>query len=806
MTYPNLRQIQFQGFRGLGADTTSLNLKNKNYLVIGGNGKGKSSIADGIELFFRGKVGHIDSDFEPLKNIYTKIAPKITLWPSHGDPSTVELKDSNLSWVPEDKGGFAGYPSAKSFILRRECLRDFIKAKPGERFKALMALLGMSELEDKKLVFEAAHNEAQDESRRVEQELKTALKQCGFGEENPPTSLAQALLVASQECVNNKLPKLKSIKDIPAQTQLIVKRLKGADQESLNKVSIALASLDRIFPLRYDEDLALLEEAHNSESILLKAAKDGKQAAIITEGIKFFEENPDATVCPLCSSTITPTTVLKALKNRDEALAQLRSATSNKKNIVKQVETDLLVALGSGEDVIKNCADFMSAKETTKWEEVNVAIKTLIDTDINDLLAEDKDAFVNLSLPCVALKDSIPLLRDKLLKEKQGLEKKLEADLVNLNVTLSVLSRQAPPIAQLEREYAQAQKTLKQADGIRKAFNRAYKKALNDSLSRFKDKVIAIYNHLHEGCGESPECRDIALTPSKASSWLLKLKIDFLGAIEASPELYLSEGHLDSLGLAIYLASVLEFNPKGTLLVLDDVVSSIDCEHQDRIAEYLVQEFSDYQILITTHDERWGGLILSKADAIGRKKEWRGEKFGAWTPVTGPMPSSVKSNWVHINSMLSEEQYKTLGGPLRIVTEGFMKRLILKHTMYLPYRIDNRYTVADLLNFSKPSSSNFFTKTLNKSRTDIKLQKATNFKELLLGALLTGNDKTPPKDSKGSEKLLMRVFGVDNLINELSHYSPSLHKVTLSAVRDFATALKTIEEHCVACRLCAGEV
>ncbi len=71
---------------------------------------------------------------------------------------------------------------------------------------------------------------------------------------------------------------------------------------------------------------------------------------------------------------------------------------------------------------------------------------------------------------------------------------------------------------------------------------------------------------------------------------------------------YYSEAHLDTLGLSIFLALRIwhrRTHPNFDLLVLDDVLTSVDTEHLVRVSELLLREFSDYQILLTTHDRIW---------------------------------------------------------------------------------------------------------------------------------------------------------------------------------------------------------
>ena len=101
-----IRSIRFEHFRGLpGSD---FNLKGKNLVLLGSNGKGKSAVVDGIEFLFSGQVGRfvgtgtgsIDHD-DAIQHVKKLGVPKVTLSlsPSNGaisrslDAETLSITD-----------------------------------------------------------------------------------------------------------------------------------------------------------------------------------------------------------------------------------------------------------------------------------------------------------------------------------------------------------------------------------------------------------------------------------------------------------------------------------------------------------------------------------------------------------------------------------------------------------------------------------------------------------------------------------------------------------------------------------------
>lgn len=80
---------------------------------------------------------------------------------------------------------------------------------------------------------------------------------------------------------------------------------------------------------------------------------------------------------------------------------------------------------------------------------------------------------------------------------------------------------------------------------------------------------------------------------------------------------YLSESQQNSLGIALFLASVKEFNSQNTFFILDDVVTSFDVGHRLRLIRLLKEEFHDWQILLLTHERHWFELIKKELASEG---------------------------------------------------------------------------------------------------------------------------------------------------------------------------------------------
>ncbi len=68
------------------------------------------------------------------------------------------------------------------------------------------------------------------------------------------------------------------------------------------------------------------------------------------------------------------------------------------------------------------------------------------------------------------------------------------------------------------------------------------------------------------------------------------------------PGAYYSEAHLDTLGLCVYLALAKQAGTQDRIVVLDDVLTSVDEAHLGRIIELIDEEADGLgHLIITTH-------------------------------------------------------------------------------------------------------------------------------------------------------------------------------------------------------------
>lgn len=91
-----------------------------------------------------------------------------------------------------------------------------------------------------------------------------------------------------------------------------------------------------------------------------------------------------------------------------------------------------------------------------------------------------------------------------------------------------------------------------------------------------------------------------------------------------APQSFLNEGRQTALALALYLAGRKVCAPPERkqlkLLVMDDLLISLDASHRRPVLDVILSEFVDWQIILLTHDRYWFQLAREQVKAT---KAWQ---------------------------------------------------------------------------------------------------------------------------------------------------------------------------------------
>jgi len=246
-------------------------------------------------------------------------------------------------------------------------------------------------------------------------------------------------------------------------------------------------------------------------------------------------------------------------------------------------------------------------------------------------------------------------------------------------------------------ENVQAQQEL---DVLLPKLNRALeiveeeRRAFTDSiLARIAGEVGRIYELVHPGEGLNKI--SLALDPSKRAS--LEIGASFCGETGAPPQAYFSDSHLDTFGLCVFLALAAMEDPENTILVLDDVVASVDEPHVERLIEMLYAEAIEFRhCLITTHYRpwkeklRWGWLKNGQCQFV---------ELAKWTNQHGLTLIRSVPDVERLRILLAETppDPQLVCAKAGVILEAALDFLTQLYECSVPRRPGGPYTLGDLL-------------------------------------------------------------------------------------------------------------
>lgn len=273
------------------------------------------------------------------------------------------------------------------------------------------------------------------------------------------------------------------------------------------------------------------------------------------------------------------------------------------------------------------------------------------------------------------------------------------------------------------------QSKVETAKKIYEIFSQTKKDKTREIYNSIRENVNAYYSMLHP----SDPHKNIAIDVVESRRASAHLKIESFGSAE-DPRAFTSEGHLDSLGLCIFLAFVEKFNRDCPLVILDDVVTTIDAQHRDLICKLLFEKFKDRQLVITTHDAIWYDQICAAQKAYSIDGKCMNLDIVKWTFELGPQIEPYKPRWESIVSRIDSGDKQGAASESRVYLEWLLKRICLNMQAKVVFKTAG-YTVADLLNPAKSRLIDLI------SNTEFKQMVIDSFREIesigLMGNLLT---------------------------------------------------------------------
>lgn len=697
--------LEINEFRGIRYLFITLNGKNAS--VYGPNGSGKSGVVDALDFLLTGKITrltgegtsgislkehgkHIDAD---INDSYVRGCLRFDDIPQDVEVKRFVNKPNELIYEEKYRGSvepILKLAARGHYVLTRKNLLKYIVAKSGERGKEIQGLLNIDEIEKTRTVLVKNQNiqEKNLEAANITlNQTKVAISNlCG-------------LKSFSIDLALEKINKLRA--NLNGNTIDMISSKALLAGIALPESSSGEASINTTTLLTDHEKLCgfvsanIQNELQNTFESYLFDAKifldDPKYRRLlnlqnfIENGIKLID---DSGTCPLCEIKWEPEKLLAFLNTKliesQKSCRQYNEVKAKGDHINRKL-IDVTTTIKSLHDKICFLSDDKTLLDNLRmWQErINHTIDVVANPfEQQNLIDLNKVLDLNWILP-----EYVP----NLLEETKSLLESKKNEKTPEQIAWDTLNQLTVLVSNWENaklHSTQQKLILERSEEIKLAFIESRDAVLKRLFDSITDRFVSLYRAMH-GDDEKEFSADISFTDTG-----IDFVVDFYGRGKKPPQALHSEGHQDSMGICLYLALAEELT-EGVfnLIVLDDVVMSVDADHRRQFSKLLGEEFPNIQFVITTHDRVWATQLRSDG-VVSRENSF---EFNEWSIDHGPIVYNEDSeNWEQIYELVRSNKVPQASATLRRSSEQFLATVCENLEGQVVYRSNNQRELGEL--------------------------------------------------------------------------------------------------------------
>lgn len=649
------------GLRG-APSPVELELAGKSCALLAENGFGKTTLAGGIELWSSGDLGdyhregcdlpaaiHVDADQAVVElDIQGHGAFRRTLSKDGVGPITP------VGPVPADREPPAGVP-----LLRHSTIADFMRCTSGDKRKALLELLDLDGLNGFREALVTACNNAKRRAESAETALRREQDLLG-GTDAETAARADAL--RSEARIGTAITSVEDLRRLDLDAAPVA--------ASPDRVG-AVADLIRALAELPEDPAAPWNNAVADHSAVAAVAL----TTLISAGERALDVWPHPT-CPLCENDVNPDALrvdlgrrsleYKEAKNRlDGARSGLEGRVSGNRKVLDALNRLLRVAPADGwphEDRLE------AARDTLELQQ-------------DHLGRAMRETIACVSCGAIELWDTYEALKAAATNDLRDKSAKALVQLISLR-------DQARRVQAAETEAAALRRVHAALDRLKTIAEKAIESAIALTLEQLGAVAADYYGRLTNTYTYS----DVRLTYRASRGGQVEFEFVYDGRVAVRPpQRVMSESQLHALGLSLFLARLKLSEQPWRTLVLDDVVGSFDANCRSGLARLLAEEFSDWQILVFTHDQVFYEILRR---TVG--KGWVWKEIQGWTPAGGPVISDGDPLTRLRERLEAGQSASDLGGLARVVVEEGLARPLHKLGYRVRYDPQGRHSAWEL--------------------------------------------------------------------------------------------------------------
>jgi len=641
-------------------------------LIFGENGSGKSTIIDALDFVCNKEFGSIveKSGTNP-KDQYV-----VSLKSAAKDLRvTLKINGEPQPWVATLERGLPSVSgkdhAPRARILRRSQILKIINERPADRYKALEGFIALPGIESSEQALRDCIQGIKgdfENATRAKTQSEASLSDSWRDEGKPGTDFltwAKERGKADASVLRASVASLGEIQDALATAQRAVD-------------SWGLSLKDR------NEKEGRFQKAEQAVKALEAAAKESDLIDLLKDAQKYLPHAIRPEECPLCER---PGVEVASLLNR----IAVRLAEMNRTALLK---TALDTSKKAYETALTTNTNDRATLILSAWTLAGALSKS----SVPEVIALHLDW---LKFPNMKAATS-PSDTDEVFREAQTLQISAKACLDPLKKRREAETRALNQLGMIQRGVASVQENTKKAEDSEAQQKRAQAvlKVIEKRRKDFTDKILAdISKEVGDLCevihpGEGVKVR-FFLNPSFRNS--LESSAEFAGVKDVPPQAYYSESHLDTIGVCIFMALAKRFGGGDEIVVLDDVVTSVDAPHMERFMDLLISQASHFgQLIVATHYRPW---LERFRHARGPSASVQLLRLGPWSLTRGIRHGRIKVAVEELKDAVAADPFdrQAVASKAGIFLESLLDQLTLLYKCRMPRVPEPDYTLGELM-------------------------------------------------------------------------------------------------------------
>ena len=700
----SINQISINGFQGI-SNEIKISLDKQSLLILGDNGTGKSSIDQALRWCLLNEKPPPHDGFTKKESFKRNIKlnlseePSVEILLTNGGKIFVKGHEEDIN---ENGKDFRDNCIKGNPFLKRSDILNVLEAIPADLFRYLENFLDLDIIDSLMENFKETLSEHKEEISQQETNhlILTQPIALSIPENYRPDKFTLSTIVHG--CYESS-KKYNLVDKEEESEKLLFEIIKPKIMEYLEEGKLKKLHT-QIENLRTNITNFIKEEKIDSLPDLLKIYSDKEKLAkiAIDSDIRTLLihaqdhlSSKEVKSCPVCKQKINRVEVLGEIKKRLDNLSEF-----------SDISDSLSEGLSQWHQVIIKFIPIL-----------NEAVTILGKTDISEL---SKDYIVPKSFDLITEIEDLNhdrLLRHLLIIKNEDLKTwileissvingnllKLSQDLPDLD-DLGALTLLLEAINNLEIKIGEIKSAEKElgfkenvyeimfliAEKIRKARQDVVKELLN-SIS---ENLSHYYNFIHPPERDDEETGAPLIKIQRHAGGTAFITGKFAELEIPDLRWVYSDGHLDTVGICVFLAlrkfrALQKEDPK--LIVLDDVILSIDHKHSRRFIDLLKKEFKNHQIIIFTHNRTF-------ATWFNRKMNVRNLEIKGWSLRGGVQIGDYLTHFEKLEKSLKSGDAEDIAVSVFRLFDEWLVDCRYIYSLSIPAKRDERYTITDLWN------------------------------------------------------------------------------------------------------------